>query len=181
MAQHISPVECTKWLRDRNMIEAPYGSKEIIKSKYCDQHKISQEADFSSNVIAELTISNEALLVFMDWHFNLPEEWHFYPSHQLPLLEMMQSTAYGQTPNFDRGLGFLYTSDQRSDLVLHVKSAIELGWSVYLYPDSANTILYFWEGVLLDVWSNSKTTFSNIEKVCDLKRNESFLRRLFRF
>ena len=164
MPKYITATECTKWLHDHNMVESPYGLKEN-KSKYCDQYKITKREEFSSEIIEQMGSFKDGLLVFMDWNFYHPEDWKYYKPYELPFIEMVHTTTSKQNPSFDKGSGFLYADDQRIELISHIKLSIELGWSVYLYPDSATTTLFFWEGELMDVWSDSKIIFSNLKKL----------------
>lgn len=161
--QYLPPAQCTKWLQDRNIVESPYGSKKS-KSKYSDQYKIVKREEFASEVVEKLEPFKDALLVVTDWNFYHPDDWQYYKPHQLPFTKMAHALIFEHNPIRYKGFGLLYIQNP-AEIVSHIKHCIEFGWSVYLYPDSADTTLYFWEGELMDVWSDSKTTFSNLKKL----------------
>lgn len=166
--QYLTTSECTEWLRQHRITEAPYGKFTLFKNKYCCQYRVLNKEDFASEAVGRLASFKEALLVIVDWHFHWVEDdedpWIYYKAHQIPFIKMAQSLISQYKPIPYKGFGLLYLN-KREEIISHIKVAIEMGWSVYLYPDSADTTLYFWEGDIMDIWSNSKTIFSEFKKL----------------
>jgi hypothetical protein len=159
----ISPSLAAEWLAKRRITEAPYGKSEGRRRRV-GQFPISNADNFAGAVIQAIRIQRECLLVLQDWLFYQDDDWQYYEPWQLPLLEMVREAALARDSDFDGGLAFLYGPDLVQDLSLHIRMSIYLGWTAYLYTDVANTSVLFWEGELMDVWSDSILTFGRITR-----------------
>ena len=160
--KYLSPLEATDWLRLRGMIEAPYAIK---PSPLPWKQYPAPAAPAPVNALIKRVVdSKPALLVFVDWLFRPPEEWQFYKPHQIGFVEAMHDLA-AQHTDFSKGLALVYDATECEDLTSHLDISLELGWSVYLYSETAGATMLFWEGDLIDVWSRSRTIFAEADRL----------------
>jgi hypothetical protein len=160
--QYVSTLECSEWLRQNNIVEAPYSSKS--HAGYYKQYHAPEKLSFAEPFVEKIVDSKSALLVFTDWIFYPPDEWQYYKSHQVSLVEAVKDAAT-KFPDFEKGLGFIYEPLAHAKLVSHIRGVIELGWTAYLYSETATATVLFWEGDLIDIWSESKAALKDIGKM----------------
>ena len=160
--KYISPQDASDWIRLHEIIESPYAIKPSnIPYKQYPAPKISSSLN---PLVQRLVDSKKALLVFTDWSFYHPDDWQYYKPHQIGFVEAMKDIAT-QYPDFSKGLALIYEAAEHAELISHINVSLELGWSVYLYPETASATMYFWEGDLIDIWSDSKSILAEADRL----------------
>jgi hypothetical protein len=160
--KYISPQAASDWIRALGTIEAPYSIKPSPLP--WKQYPTPETASPVNTLVKRLVDAKSALLVFNDWSFYHPEDWQYYKPHQLGFVEAMRGIA-SQHPGFSQGLALFFDAIEHDELTSHVSVSLELGWSVYLYPETASATVFFWEGDLIDVWSQSRAIFAEADRL----------------
>jgi hypothetical protein len=139
--------ECSEWLRQRAIVEAPYSANKPVHGHYfqfAPPTKPSQITAFTRGLVGELGEFTGALLVFTDWALYRPDE--------MALIDSLRR-AHGERRWLIDAPGHLFASTEQAEAIGHSYLPLVFNWSAYLYLASGFATLYFWEGDLIDFWS----------------------------
>jgi len=159
--KYISPQDASDWLRFHGIIESPYSK---LSRAHYKQYPAPKTSSLVNSLIARLVDSKTALLVFNDWTFYHPDDWRHYKPHQTGFVQAIKDITT-QCSDFSKGLAFIYEATETAELISHINVRLELGWSVYLYPETTSATVFFWEGALIDIWSDSKSVLAEADRL----------------
>jgi hypothetical protein len=151
LMQCLTPVECSEWLRQRDIIEAPYSHDKPAAAR-CFQFeppmKPSRLTAFTRALFDAFGDFPGALLVFTDWSTHNPDEMSLMASLR---------RGHGEQRWLIDAPGHLFIPTEQADAIGHSYLAVAFGWSVYLYLSSGAATVFFWEGDLIDFWSSDES------------------------
>ncbi len=136
---------CSGWLREKGIIEAPYRGHEDSPRCYDQLRLPSEPLRISAavrNLIGTCRVFETALLQFTDWPLYQPDE--------MAIVTALRS-AHGESRPLIETPGHLFPFSERDLLIGMFSLAICYQWTAYLYLEDAT--LLCWEGELLDIWS----------------------------
>lgn len=153
--QILTPENCTKWLASNGLLESPYGEAVPQATQYV-QLNISQcpvAANIAIDVLARIVKDGfNALIQITDWSsFEIQELY--------PALSDLRNAKDWST--FWRG-GVAFQPGEEGCLKELTQYVFEEGMSAYLYVVKPQITFYFWEGELLDIWSQQEPVLEKI-------------------
>lgn len=155
----LTPKECSDWLRERDIFEAPY-SQEAAADDFCFQFepptKPSRLTAFTRRLFGTFGEFSGALVVFTDWALYQPDE--------MALVDSLRR-GHGERRDLIDAPGHLFTSAELAEAIAHCYVAVMFGWSAYLYLPSGAATIYFWEGDLVDFWSADESLIKAVREI----------------
>lgn len=150
--------QCSEWLSQRRIVEAPYGRKLVQGAMYvqfapADRHGSSA---FLKSLLDALGPFPGALLHMTDWLWDPERE----PDPTASLRE-----AHCEHRPTDDAPGFVFDRSEFAGAVDLGGLVIQRGWTCYLYLESNVATLLLWEGDLIDFWSKDKIASARLRSV----------------
>jgi hypothetical protein len=146
----LAPNECSDWLRERGIVESPYGqdtAPDVLCLQFEPPEKPSELTAFTRALFDSFGEFPGALVVFTDWELYHPDE--------MAVFESLRRSHGDRRPLIDAP-GHLFKSEERAEAIAHIYLAVLFGWTAYLYLSSRATTVLFWEGDLVDVWAGDE-------------------------
>ncbi len=148
--------ECSEWLRERGIVEAPY-SQDTAAEDFCFQFEPPREPNrltaFTRALFDTFGEFDGALVVFTDWSVYHPDE--------MALIDSLRR-GQGERRALIDAPGHLFSSAEQAEAIAHCYLAVMFGWTAYLYLSSATATVLFWEGDLLDFWSDDERLIKEV-------------------
>jgi hypothetical protein len=141
--------QCSEWLKQRGIAEAPYGVKVPRGTHYLQfAPPKSDECDaFVASILAALGPFSGALLQLTDWIYD-PE----YEADPTAALRLM----HGERRSLIDVPGFLFDPNEMPEAIGLGSLVLKRGWTGYIYLESKAATLLLWDGDLIDFWSKEK-------------------------
>lgn len=160
----LTPVECSKWLQERSIIESPYGNKKFpVKLQFEPPRDSRTQVWFTRKLLNISGGFSGALLHFIDWKRT--------PDDEMALLGTLRHSHNEQRSLIDAP-GHLFGSTEVGEVMGICQQAETFDWSVYLYLASGAATFFFWEGDLIDFWSKESEAIKEVRelvKECELR------------
>lgn len=140
-------IECSEWLRERRIIDAPYSREEPMEAygfQFEPPIKPSRLTAFTRQLVGVSGEFPGALVVFTDWALYRPDE--------MALVDSLRR-GHGEHRRLIDAPGHLFAPTEEAEAIGHCYLSVMFGWSAYLYLASGAVTVFFWEGDLVDVWS----------------------------
>ena len=151
--QCFTPTECSEWLRQRDIAEAPHGAP-------VSQFGLPKEAGriiaFTRSLFLAFGDFPGGLLVFTDWALYKPDE--------MTLIDSLRR-GHGERRPLIEAPGHVFTPAEVSEAIGQSYLPIIFAWSSYMYLASGLATVYFWEGDLVDFWTSDSGTTKKVEDV----------------
>ena len=154
----LSEIEIDAWLVNENVSPQPYSQGTSAKHyrQFASPKRYSHVEAFSRIGLSQIQDAKSILIHITDWA-------HYTEA------QMLTIAAIRHHHNVDKPLiespGHLIELQSIETAVSIFSLSIAFGWSSYLYfPNDSFTILN-WEGDLIDAWTHSKETITNLDKL----------------
>jgi len=147
--------QCSEWLKQHGISEAPYGSK-LARGVYYLQFAPPRNAEcrvLVASLLNSLGSFAGGLLQLTDWIWDSEQESD--PTAAL-------RKAHGEHRSLLDAPGFLFDQNEESTAIDLGSLILERGWTGYLYLGSKIATLLLWEGDLIDFWSKDKRATEQI-------------------
>ena len=147
----LTPNECSDWLRERHIIEAPDSHDGPMVAHYfqfAPPAKPSRLTAFTRTLVGAFGEFPGALVVFTDWSLFCPDEMALVASLR---------RGHGEHRWLIDAPGHLFEPTEEAEAIGHCYLAMTFGWSAYLYLASGAATVNFWEGDLVDFWSRDES------------------------
>jgi hypothetical protein len=89
-------------------------------------------------------------------------DWALYQPHEMELIDQTRR-AEGETRPLIEAPGHLFGPEEKNKIVAAFSLGVGYGWSAYLYLPRHKTILYNWEGEIMDFWTDSAENLRQME------------------
>ena len=153
--QCFTPTECSEWLRERDIVEAPDG---VPVSQFRVPKDAGRITAFTRSLFLAFGDFPGGLLVFTDWALYRPEE--------MALIDSLRR-GHGEPRPLIEAPGHVFTPTEVSEAIGQSYLPIIFAWSAYMYLASGLATVYFWEGDLVDFWTSDGGTAKKIEAVIE--------------
>jgi hypothetical protein len=155
-----TPTECSKWLQEHSIFESPYGNRfQEMRFQIEPPRNPRSLIQFTRGLFDTFGEFPGALLQFIDWNTHNADETAMIDSLR---------RGHGEKRWLIDAPGHLFASHEIAEAIGHCYLTTIFDWSAYLYPASGIATVYFWEGDLIDFWSNDDLFTRKIE---DLVKN----------
>lgn len=88
-------------------------------------------------------------------------DWGLYAPHEMALIDTTR-LAEGETRPLIEASGHHFGPEEKNKMVAAFSLGVAYGWSSYLYLPNHKTILFNWEGDIMDFWTDSAENFSQM-------------------
>jgi hypothetical protein len=157
-----TPSECSEWLRQRSIIEFPYGTaRQTMTLQFEPPRNPRELTAFTRQLFDTFGEFPGTLLQFTDWDTSNPDEEAIIGSLR---------RSHGEQRQLIDAPGHLFSATEAAEAIGHCYLAAAFDWSVYLYLASGAGTVYFWEGDLIDLFGFDKGhEVYNVVKRFDLR------------
>ena len=155
--QCFTPSECSDWLRQRSIIEFPYGTnRQAMTLQFEPPRSARKLTAFTRQLFDAFGEFSGALLQFTDWHTHNPDE--------MALIGSLRR-SHGEQRWLIDAPGHLFAPTEAAEAIGQCYLASTFDWNVYLYLASGAATLYFWEGDLIDYFGFDKSVGHKVHEV----------------
>lgn len=151
--QCFTPTECSEWLRQRDIAEAPRG---VPVWQFGLPKEAGRIIAFTRSLFLAFGDFPGGLLVFTDWALYRPDE--------MALIDSLRR-RHGERRPLIEAPGHVFTPAEVSEATGQSYLPIIFAWSAYMYLASGLATVYFWEGDLVDFWTSDSGATKKVEDV----------------
>ncbi len=155
----LTETEQSQLLTDWSVPKDPYryssSSPTYYKQFYPPKH-FGSLLCFISDYLELFGVDQPSLIAFTDWST--------YRPHEMALIDQTR-LAEGETRPLNEASGHLFELDERDKAIAAFSIGTDFGWSSYLYLPDRQTILYNWEGDIMDFWTNSADNADHMSRL----------------
>ncbi len=154
-----TPDEELAWLAEHHIQAAPYehgGQCFAFYLQFYSPKSFRGVAAFTQNVLSAICEGGETLLSIADTE--QPK------SYELRLIERLRSASQ-ESRSIGKAPGHLFSSAEEDDAVAMFSLTVAMGWEAYLYMPKTSSVVFNWEGDILDFWTSKRSVFEEVTRL----------------